>query len=79
MSNVPICTVCKGPRKQLQARNSKLVPGMTLLLCNDCVAEKREPRFAIILKARAEGPAAVEEYLKKRRYVGEEILLSEIL
>lgn len=50
---------------------------MQLFLCNECIENKREPRYLIILMGRANGFEYVSDYIAKRRYVGEEILASE--
>jgi len=73
------CTVCQKQKNQLRPRKSKLITGMQMFLCNDCFAGKREPRFAIIMVGRSEGLAAVEEYLRLHRYVGEEILALDLV
>jgi hypothetical protein len=38
-----------------------------------------EPRFAIILAGRAQGVDSVVEYVKNRRYCGNEILAKELM
>lgn len=53
--------------------------GMTLVLCNECIKFKREPRFLIILVGRQEGPARVAEYIKFHRYCGREITAKELV
>lgn len=78
-SNVFRCTVCDLPKNQLRPRKSKLVPGIQLFLCDSCFVGKREPRWAIILIARQDGHEAVAEWVKNNRYVGEPILLDELV
>lgn len=53
--------------------------GMTLLLCNECIELKREPRFMIILVGRRDGHQKVLDYIKNRRYVGKEITAKELM
>ena len=67
------CTVCRKHRHELRTRKSKLMPSMQLFLCNECFTAKREPKFLVILIARKDGVGAVEEYITKHRYVGDEI------
>lgn len=74
------CTVCKKPKHSLRPRKSKLIPGSKqMFLCDDCFTNKREPRWAIILVARLEGPEAVTDWVKNHRYVGDPILLSDLV
>jgi hypothetical protein len=73
------CQCCSQPRAELKQYKSKLIDGMTLLMCNDCILAKFEPRFVIILTARAKGHDSVKEYIQKRRYVGAPIEASDIL
>lgn len=74
-----VCTVCQKHRYELRTRKSKLQPSMQLFLCTECFEGKREPRFLIILTARSKGPAAVADYLTKRRYVGDDIPASDLV
>lgn len=55
------------------------MPDMKLLLCNDCLENKREPRFVIVLHGRANGFEAIAPYIKAHRYVGEEISAHELV
>jgi hypothetical protein len=73
------CQVCDQHRAELHARKSRLMAGMTLTLCNDCINAKREPRFLIILVGRQEGPAKVADYIRTRRYCGKEITARELV
>lgn len=73
------CTVCRKHKFQLRPRKSKLNPGMQMWLCNDCFVGKKEPRFVVIMVGRRDGPLAVEEYLRLRKYVGEEILAVDLV
>lgn len=74
-----ICSVCKRNRAEVHPKKSKLMPDMKLLLCNDCLENKREPRFVIVLHGRANGFAAIAPYIKAHRYVGEEISAHELV
>jgi len=78
-SEVMRCTVCNKPKHQLRPRKSKLVLGIQLFLCDECFAGKKEPRWAIILVARSQGHDAVSEWIKSNRYVGDPILLEELV
>lgn len=73
------CTVCRRHRATLRPRRSKLLPGITLFLCNECFEAKREPRFAIILVARKEGVSTVRDYIRNHRYYGDKIRAEELV
>lgn len=79
-----ICTSCRKQKAELRARKSKLITNMQMFLCNECFKGKNEPRFAIIMVGRQRLAAGddlgpVEEYLRLHRYVGEEILASDLV
>jgi len=48
-------------------------------MCTECIENKREPRYLIILVGRMEGHLKVADYIKNHRYVGEDILAKEIV
>lgn len=76
------CTVCHRHRATLRPRKSKLLPNMTLFLCNECFEAKREPRFAVIMVARDPrdgGLAVVREYIRNHRYWGDKIRAEELV
>lgn len=73
------CTVCHGHKFSLRPRKSKLIPTVQLFLCDGCFTAKREPRWAIVLVARTQGVDAVAEWVKHERYVGDPILLDELV
>ena len=66
------CAVCQKNKFQLRNRKSKL-NGQPMFVCNDCFANKYEPRWLIIITAQDEGIEAVQDYLVNRKYVGDEI------
>lgn len=73
------CTVCHNQKHALRTRKSKLIPSVQLFLCDGCFTAKREPRWAIVLVARSQGHDAVSDWVKNNRYVGEPILLSDLI
>lgn len=77
--NSMICTVCQKHKNQLRPRKSKLNPGMQMYLCNECFANKYEPRWLVILVGQDEGATAVQEYLLNHKYVGEEIPAADLV
>jgi hypothetical protein len=74
-----ICSVCKKNKAEVHAKKSKLMPDMKLLLCNDCLEEKREPRFAIVIYGRENGFEPIRKYIKDHRYVGDPITARELV
>ena len=73
------CNSCNKPKADLLVRRSVLSKGIRLMMCKSCVEAKFEPRYIIVLHGHQHGPEAVKEFIKNRRYVGEEILASELL
>lgn len=74
-----VCTVCKQNRNEVHPKKSKLMPGADLLLCNECLKNKREPRPFVVLYGRANGVDSISDYIKNRRYVGKDILVHELI
>lgn len=74
-----ICSTCSKQRAELHPRKSRLMPSVTLYLCNDCTKAKMEPRYIIILYGRANGAESVSEYIRNHRYVGAPILAKELV
>ena len=66
------CSVCQKNKFQLRNRKSKL-SGQAMFVCNDCFANKYEPRWLVIITAQEDGILAVQDYLVNHRYVGAEI------
>lgn len=52
---------------------------INLFICETCNSAKLEPRWVVILAGRANGSDHVKEFITKRRYLGNEILASELL
>lgn len=75
------CQVCGKQRVpgQIHPRESRLLKGTTILICNSCEASKKEPRSYIILVGRLRGLESVLDYIKNERYVGRPIEAKEIL
>jgi hypothetical protein len=74
-----VCSACSKNRNELTPRKSRLMTGMTLLLCNSCLEKKFEPRYVIVLFGRANGFESVSDYVKSHRYSGSDILASEFV
>lgn len=77
------CQVCRKQRAPglIHKGESKILKGHTLLICNKCASEKKEPRSLIIIVARtgAKGLDRVRPWIQQRRYEGPEITGKEIL
>jgi protein-arginine kinase activator protein McsA len=74
-----VCSSCKRQKQELHPKKSRLMPNTNLYLCNDCAKAKMEPRWMIILHGRAHGAAAVADYVKYHRYIGDDILAKELV
>ena len=73
------CSACGKNKSDVSARKSRLALRQTLFLCPECVVQKREPRYMIIIHGRAHGFDSVAPYIKQRRYVGDDILAQEFV
>lgn len=75
------CEICNKQRApgEIHPRESRLLKGTTLLVCNKCESEKKEPRAFIIIVARTKGFPFVADYIKQNRYEGSPITAKEIL
>ena len=79
MSSV-VCQSCgKRPTTELVSYKSRLMPSFPLIMCQPCISSKYEPRFLVILFARKNGFNSVRDYIKKRRYYGDEIKASDVI
>ncbi len=79
-----VCSSCNKQKAGLTPKKSRLIPSMLLYMCDECIRAKREPRFVIIIAAQdakhnPEKFNSIRDYVKNRRYVGEDILGREIL
>lgn len=72
------CSACQMDKFELTPKKSRLT-GTPLFLCTECIAEKREPRYLIIITGRTRGFDSVSEYIKNHRYVGRDILAEEFV
>lgn len=74
------CEVCNKQRApgEISPKESKLLKGTTLLICNKCDSEKKEPRAFVIIVARTRGLKAVADYIRNHRYEGTVISAKEV-
>lgn len=78
MSNAMRCTSCNKQKAELKEKKSKLLPDVTMRLCQDCLTNKREPRGYIVLAGRERGLDYISYWIKGNRYIGEPITVREL-
>ena len=74
-----LCYSCNKPKNTLNPVESKILKGQVFLMCQTCIENKFEPRWAIILGGRQFGIEKVRDFISKRRYVGKEIWAEELV
>lgn len=79
MSNSMICSVCDQHKNEVKRRKSKLLPGMQYLSCDTCTAERKEPRYIVIMAGRTHGLDHVAKVISKRLYNGKEITAQDLV
>jgi hypothetical protein len=73
------CSSCQKQRYALHAKQSDLLPGINLFMCQTCINLGHEPRWTIILAGRNGGFSRINKYIVEKKYSGEAILAEEIL
>jgi len=73
------CYSCLKQKNGLSAKNSELLHGITIMMCVTCIESKLEPRWIVVMAARAKGADSVRDFIVKRRYLGKEILANELI
>jgi hypothetical protein len=73
------CYSCQKSKNELHPKKSEILDGVVALMCQTCIDAKYEPRWIIVLGGRQKGPEAVRDYIIKRRYIGNEILATELI
>lgn len=48
-------------------------------MCSTCIDKKLEPRWAIVISARLGGAEKIKDYVLNKRYIGDDIVASELL
>jgi protein-arginine kinase activator protein McsA len=74
-----LCYSCNKQRAEISLRKSALLSGVNLMLCQQCIDSKFEPRWVVILAGRQQGAQYVRDYVVKKRYYGKDILGSELI
>jgi hypothetical protein len=74
-----LCYSCGKQKSEVTLKKSSLLSGVNLMMCNTCIEMKFEPRWVIILAGRQQGTTYVRDYIIKRRYIGQDILGSELI
>jgi hypothetical protein len=73
-----LCSSCERQKEKLYPIKSALI-GAQLYMCQSCLDQGFEPRWAIILAAQKFGMKQVTPYIVKRKYEGEQIHAYEII
>lgn len=73
------CVCCGKQRQSIEPVKSRLLPSVTLLMCNECREAKYEPRHIVVITARSKGIETVREFINKRLYCGQDITAEEII
>lgn len=74
-----LCYSCGKQKNEISLRKSSLIAGVNLMMCATCIENKYEPRWVIILAGRQQGTQAIRDYIVKHRYIGKDILGSELI
>ena len=74
-----ICASCRNQKHHLTMRKSRLKPDTALLLCDTCIKNRLEPRWIVMMIGRSEGFDAIKDYIRPQRYIGEPILLEDMV
>lgn len=72
------CQGCGTSKETLRIVPSKLMR-TKWNMCESCITQGFEPRWAIILTGRSEGMETIIEYIRKHKYVGDEITAKDIV
>lgn len=73
------CSSCGKIKAQVHPKKSRLATGQTLYMCQTCIDAKFEPRWVLILHARKNGLESIQSYIAGHKYVGRDILASEVV
>jgi hypothetical protein len=81
MSDKFICESCGQPKARLESKRSKVMAGKQLLMCKTCISKNFEPRYLLIIayNSSVEMRKKSKPFILDRRYVGDEIVLAEVL
>ena len=73
------CSSCRKQKNVLHAKQSTLLPGINIFMCQSCIDLEHEPRWTIILAGRHGGFNKISAYIIDKRYTGKPILAEEII
>jgi hypothetical protein len=76
MTNL-ICESCSQPKNALKRVPSQLI-AKQLIMCDECIKFKYEPRYVVALACIA-GNEDAHVFVKNNRYVGQPLELREVL
>jgi hypothetical protein len=71
-----VCDSCGSQRNALTTQRSDIYKLMVVSFCNPCSESNMEPRWLIILAARAGKDVTL--WLEEKRYIGEDILEKDL-
>lgn len=74
-----LCYSCNKNKYRILAYPSKVLPEINVMLCEACHENNFEPRWAIVISARQNGSDHVKQYVLNKKYIGDEIVASELL
>lgn len=74
-----VCASCRNHKFKLTAKKSRLKTDQVLLLCDTCIKQKFEPRWIVMMVGRSEGFDAIKDYIKPQRYIGDPIMLEDMI
>lgn len=72
------CQGCGAARNKLKIIQSQTLRNKKFNMCSDCISNKIEPRWAIILSARSFGIDHVLDLVNNRQYKGADISVHDI-
>lgn len=79
MTEQILCYSCSKSKFKISVKKSKLITGINIMLCDQCIILAYEPRWIIILAGREFGSDKVKDYILNHKYYGEEISATELL
>ena len=73
------CYSCSKLKNDLYPINSRVLKGVTVLMCQSCIDQGFEPRWIVVLGGRTFGHDHVKDFIVKRKYVGKVIAAEELI
>ena len=73
------CYSCGKLKNELHPINSRVLKGVTVLMCQSCIDDGMEPRWIVVLGGKTFGPDHVKDFIVKRKYCGKVIAAEELI